>query len=216
MANKDLFDGLSVFASSYVKRFLETHYDALMRTGTARKLMAAGKPTRYGIEAALYALIAYADQHWSPHTPLRRLVREVALDTPAELSKRLVNGFRDEVMGFTAAGEDESTRTLEETLLQLDDSTLGPLLVWLARSTAEERDKFRSVIPTLSDVELQEVARLGPEDLSAYLNSATPSSPNSDAQEPSSRLAQAIKEELDEAHRRVDEQLEARRRRKQS
>ncbi|HRP63653.1 MAG TPA: hypothetical protein PK400_10195 [Phycisphaerales bacterium] len=213
MANKDLLDGMAVFASSYVKRFLEGHYDVLMRTAPARKLMGASKPTRYGIEAALYALVAYADQHWSPRTPLRRLVREVALDTPAELSKRLVNGFREEVMATTGSGKSDTTRSLEQAMLQLDDATLGQLLRWLGESTPQDRERIRTLIPTLSDAELQNLARLAPDDLEVLMRFAEP--PRSQAKKGPSRLSQAIKVELDEANRRVDEQLVARRRRKQ-
>jgi len=210
MADEKLLNGLSIFASSYVKRWMETNYDALMRTAPARKLMESGAPTRYGIEAALYALLAYADQHWSHDTPLRKLVREVAMDAPAEISKRLVNGFREEMLSSFREAAPDTTRSVEQALLELDDATLGALLAWLARVSPEDRARIRSLFGTLSNEELQKIARLSPEDLEALMSASPP------ADKPPSQLGRAIKDELEQAHRRVDERLAARRQRRSS
>jgi len=209
MANEKLLNGLATFASSYVKRWMEANYDALMRAAPARKLMECGKPTRYGIEAALYALLAYADQRWSGNTPMTKFVREVMMDAPSEISKRLVNGFREEAMAPAATGTPEQTKGVEQMLLGLDDATLGPLLAWLARTTPEDRARVRSLLGTLSDEELQKVSRLTPADLDALVNQPPPTA------KPANRLASAIRDELAEAHRRADEQLAAQRTRRQ-
>ena len=211
MAHERLLDGLATFGSSYVKRFLETHYDSLMRTGPARKVMEAGAPTRYGIEAALYALLAYAEQHWSADTPLRSLIREVAMDAPSEISKRLVNGFRDEVLSVGRKGASGEARGVEQALLTLDDETLGALLTWLAEVKPEEMKRVRSLLAKLSDEELEKIARLHPEDVEALLGPPPTPTPIKSP----SRLRQAIKEQLEQGHRRADEQLAARRKRRQ-
>ena len=209
MADTKLLDGMANFASSYAKRFLESHYDALMRTAPARKLMEAGAPTRYGTEAALYALIAYADQHWPKDTPLRKFIRDVAIDAPAEISKRLVNGFREEVLSASRSGDPNQNKSMEQVLLQLDDATLGALLAWLARLGPEERKKTRALLGTLSDAELQKVAQLTPEELTGLVGAApTPA-------KPPSRLSRAIKDELEAAIRRADEELAIRRKGRQ-
>ena len=215
MDNDKLMNGAAVFASGYVKRWLEQHYDALMRTAPARKLMETSAPTRYGIEASMYALLAYVDQHWSTRTPMRTLLRDVAIDAPAELSKRLVNGFREEVLAAAAKEKSEQTRGVERALLQLDDATLGPLLAWLARTTPEERATIRALLATLSDEELRKVARLEPQDLAALLSSSQ-SEKSPPPEKPPSRLAQAIRDELKQAHQRADAQLAARRARRQT
>ena len=207
--DKKLLNGLAIFASGYVKRWMEGNYDALMRTAAARRLMECGKPNRYGIEAALNALFAYADQNWSHDTPLRRLLREVALDAPSEISKRLVNGFRDEVLSGVRENPPEHTKSFEQALLQLDDATLGALLSWLARTTPTDRARLRSLVGTLSDEELGKLARLSPADLEALMGSPPPTDKHP------SRIAGAIKDELEQAHRRVDERLAARRQRRQ-
>jgi hypothetical protein len=210
MADEKLFNGLAIFASSYVKRWMENNYDALMRTAPARKLMECGKPTRYGIEAALYALLAYGDQRWSGDTPLSKFVREVVRDAPSEISKRLVNGFREEVMACVTKGAPDQTKSVEQMLLGLDDAKLGALLAWLARTSPEDRARIRSLLGTLSDEELQRAARLAPADLDALENAPAM------AAKPPSRLARSIGDELEQSHRRVDEKLAARRARRPS
>jgi len=214
MDNDKLMNGAAVFASSYVKRWLEQHYDTLMRTAPARKLIEASAPTRYGIEASMCALLAYVDQHWSTQTPMRTLLRDVAIDAPAELSKRIVNGFRAEVVAAAAKEKSEQTKSVERALLQLDDATLGPLLAWLARTTAEERAKIRSLLAALSDDELRKAAGLEPHDLEVLLTCSSPTEVTQLPEKPPSRLAQAIRDELKQAHQRADEQLAARRSRR--
>lgn len=209
MADEKLLNGLATFASSYVKRWMEANYDALTRTAPARKLMECGKPTRYGIEAALYALLAYADQRWAGDTPMTKFVREVVMDAPSEISKRLVNGFREEAMASAGAGTPDQSKSVEQMLLGLDDATLGALLAWLARTTPENRARVRSLLGTLSDEELQKIARLTQAELEALVNHPRP------AVKSATRLASAIRDELADGHRRADEQLAAQRARRQ-
>lgn len=119
----------AVSSASYVKRRLEQHYDTPMRSEATRKLMEASPPVRYGLEAGMNALIAYVDQHCSTSTPLRTLIREVAVDAPAELSRRLTNEFREEVLAAAANEKSKRDMGVEHTLLLLDDETLGDMLV---------------------------------------------------------------------------------------
>lgn len=210
MAEKKPLDGIAVFASSYIKRFMETHYDTLMRSAPARTLLERNAATRYGIEASLYALLAYADSHWSPRTPLHRMVKGVVMDAPSEISKRLVNGFREEVLSHTPEDLPAPAQSVEQVLLNLDDETLGAMLAWLARTSTKDRARIRSLIATLSDEELQKLVSLTPDALDALINRA-PS-----VEKPPSLLAQTIQDQLKQAHRRADEQLAARRNRSRS
>lgn len=211
MDDGKLKNGAAVFVSSYIKRWLEQHYDTLMRSGSVRKLMEAGAPVRYGIEAGLNALVAYADQHWPADTPLRAMFREVAVDAPAELARRLTNGFREEVLAKAAKEKSEQDRGVEQTLLQLDDETLGHLLTWLAGLSDSERRKVHSHLSDLSTEELSRLAERGPQP-----QEPRPTSEPPPAAKPSSRLAQAMREELARANARLDEQLTARRERRRS
>jgi hypothetical protein len=204
MANEKLLRGLSIFASGYVKRWMETNYDALMRTVPARKLMEADAATRYAIEASLYALLAYAEQHCSADTPLRALLCGVAMDAPSEISMRIVNGFRDQVLSRSPAEPSEAsyqTKSIEQVLLQLDDQTLASLLAWLVEVSPESRMRIQSLMETLSDEELHKALGLTPEGLKALACFSAPPA------KPSSRLCRAIRDEVQQAHRRIDEQL---------
>ena len=216
-----------MFFASYLKRWLEPRYDALMRSAALRPLMNAGAPTRYGVEATLYALTAWMDQRWAPESEMGKLIKEVAKDAPVEISRRMVNAFRDEVLTEARRGnadqysdvDSETAKIIEITLLNLDDETLGPLLVWMARITPEERAKLRPFLGTLSSDEMRRTVRMPPEELASRLADFTSTAGDGETESTGvprspSRFEQAVRAELAEAHRRVDEQLAARRRRK--
>lgn len=213
--------GVATVGASYVKRWLEQHYDTLMSSAAARPLMEAGAPTRYGMEAALYVLTAYVDQQWTPTSVMGRMVREVARDASVEVSRRMINGFREVVLAQTRAERDEGeppaptvARRVEEALLQMDDEALGPLLVWLARIMPEERAKLRAMLAGCGEGDVDRVVSLPTEELAAMLSRFEPGPPLPDAPPPpkSSRFGVMMREKLDRANRRADEQLAARRR----
>jgi len=213
MDRERVITGAARFGSSYVKRWLEHHYDSLMASKVARPMMEAGPVTRYGIEATLYALTAYADAQWTPQSMMGKLIKEVARDAPSEISRRMVNGFREQVIASRSTGQ---ARQVEEALLQMDDDALGPLLVWLARIGPEERAKVREMFAGLSDEEIEDVVSRSPEELAALMSKfePPPQQPATEAkseQPPKrpSRFGKLMREALDDAHQNVDEKLAA-------
>jgi hypothetical protein len=207
MAHEKLLNGLAEFASSYAKRFLEPHYDALAKTVPGRALTNAGAPTRYGIEAALYALLAYADQQWAPTSPFGKMVWEVVMDAPAEISKRIVGGNEQ-----SPPVEDRELVAVEKSIHSLGETDRAALLLWLRRMETEGRAKLRTIIPLLSDDELTRLASMSAADVTALIPSCQADTPP--AEKSRSRFAQAVADELDQANKRLDDRIAARRSRR--
>jgi len=123
----------STFLLSYAKRSMEKGYDMLLESSAARPLLNLEKGPRYGIEALLYALSAFIDHKWKDRTPAQHFLKELAMDAPSEIGKRLVNGFRDSVI----SGRSESAsrnNAIRDALLELEDAELLSILKWYAQS----------------------------------------------------------------------------------
>mgnify|MGYP001564021362 CR=1 FL=1 len=154
--DQSTLNALGVFASGYAKRFLESQYDSLAKTDLGQRLHGLDSRLKYGIEAALYAAMAYAYQRLPMETPIQVFLKELAMDFPSELSKRMING---DIPEGGAVGDCASA-----PLSELDNESLLSLARWLSQMTQEER--------------VHTLARL------AAASAATPSQPCSDVVSP--------------------------------
>lgn len=132
--NPQILDSLAVFASGYAKRMLEGAYDRAFESDLGRKALELPTGARYGAEAGLYALMAFADAKVKESSPLGRFFKEVAMDLPSEISKRLINGARHEISEQKASLE--SDRAVIEALRGLDDDSFARVAQWVRESIA--------------------------------------------------------------------------------
>ncbi len=154
-----LKNAAAVFASGYVKRWMEGNYDRLMTTESGQRLQALDDRVKYVLEAGAYALMAFADQHLSADTPLKRLIREISLDAAPELSKRMVNGVREKL---STSQPGAANHEVAQALLKLGDDDLGALLAWLSNLTPEKRAAMVKPLSSLSGDDLKRFATLSP------------------------------------------------------
>lgn len=121
---------------------MEARYDAIMLSPAGRKLMELDQRQRYVIEAGLYALMAYVEERWTPESPVLRGVKKVAVDAPPEVAKRLVNGFREQVVADLDGDVTEERREVISSLLALNDEDLFSFATWMASSSPQERRRL--------------------------------------------------------------------------
>lgn len=181
-------EALAVFASGYGKRMMEAQYDRLMRSSVGVGALALPAQTRYGLEAALYALMAFTDARAQTNTALGRFFKEVALDPPPEIAKRLVNGARHDLEGTRLAASSDSERAVAVALHELDDATLARLAMW-ARTPANAA--VREGLPDALAREMRAVTN------------AEGEKPNSDIDDPILDKAGGLNDWLVRARRRL-------------
>lgn len=154
MRNEKILNGLAVFSSGYMKRWMEGHfYDRIFETELGEKLTTLDKRAKYGIEFGLNLLTAFFDEKLSEDTALKRFVKEVGIDAGPEISKRLINAKEQLSKNATSPEEKE----IVSMLLQLEGKTLIQLLNWLYDIEATERAE---VLKQVSGLPLDEVAKL--------------------------------------------------------
>lgn len=142
---------LPTFAANYVKRFLEKAYDRVFQTKTGAWLASLSPGKKYGAEFALYALTAFFDSRLAENTKLKKFVKEVGIDVAPEISKRMINGVREEVI-LSAVSPAE--KGLADLLLSLEDKELIELLRWLYEKEASEKRNLLSLISLLSSEQI--------------------------------------------------------------
>ncbi|MBT9171613.1 MAG: hypothetical protein DDT18_02001 [Actinobacteria bacterium] len=154
MIDPKKLDGLTTFSAGYLKRWLEGNlYDRIFKTELGEKLKSLDKKARYGIEFGLNLLTAFFDQKLADDTALKKFVKEVGIDVGPEISKRLINNTKEQLINNATTQEEKE---LVNVLLELEDQTLIDLLNWLYDIEATER---ASVLKQLSRLSLDEVMR---------------------------------------------------------
>lgn len=155
MLNKKILNGLAVFSSAYLKRWMEAHfYDSIFETQFGERLKNLDKKAKYGIEFGLNLLTAFFDQKLSEDTALKKFVKQVGIDAGPEISKRLINNAKEQLSKNVKSPEEKE---LVGVLLQLEGRTLIDLLDWLYDT---EETKRAEVVKQLSRLSLDEVAKL--------------------------------------------------------
>ncbi|MEK6590738.1 MAG: hypothetical protein AABZ11_08700 [Nitrospinota bacterium] len=136
-------------------------YDKIFKTELGEKLKGLDKKVRYGIEFGLNLLTAFFDQKLAEDTALKRFVKEIGIDAGPEISKRLVNNTKEQLIINAKSPEEKEMVNL---LLELEDKTLIDLLNWLYDMGATERTETLKQLSRLSFDEVMRFAKLKPED----------------------------------------------------
>ncbi len=170
---------LSTFSGTYFRRWMEQHYDRLFTVDALRPLTNLDKRTRYGIEAGLYALMAYIEPLLPSRTNLQSVFREFVLDATPEIGRRLVRDYgetmntaplpseasqaaarrliRDcrETLNTAPLPSEPSQAAAREILVEMDDGELLELLRWFSKATPEQRAELRAGRATLPEEAIQ-------------------------------------------------------------
>jgi len=159
MDKETLLRGGAVFGSCYIKRWLEGRYDQLMDLPAVAKLKALSTGTKFGIEAILYALTAFAEQRFSDQSPLGLMAKTVLMDAAPEIASRLMKDARTDLTTASSPGSGfgQSEQSVASKLLamengallgiltsieDMDDATRARFLSFAANATKEELTKF--------------------------------------------------------------------------
>jgi hypothetical protein len=208
MLNPRFTHALSVFSSGYVKRWMENNYDRLMMTAPGRRLMDLDQKTRYAIEAVLYAVMVAGEQALPDGSAVQWLIKEVLLDAPPEVAKRLVNGFRDDYVHQSAHAPSSVVRNTDNLLLQLSPDQLKSILTWCATLPPEEMARYREVLLAMSKEQLAVLASLGDSERRGFLSLVAPGPQRKDRCERSPELQgriDAARQRIQEEHRLLRE-----------
>jgi hypothetical protein len=99
MLNKKTLNGIAVFAAGYAKRWMEGHlYDRVLETKFGQKFKTLDKKAIYGFEFGLNFLTTILDQKFNDDTAIKKFIKEVGMDAASELSKRLINGIKKDMV----------------------------------------------------------------------------------------------------------------------
>ena len=145
---------LPVFAANYAKRFMEHVYDEAFQTSFGQRLAAMGKSRKYTVEFALNLLSAFFEDRLAENTKLAKFVKEVGIDAAPEISKRLINGVKGEIL---ASAKTEEEKELAQILFRLEDKELFEALNWLYEKSASEK---AIILSQLSLMSAEQTARL--------------------------------------------------------
>jgi len=151
------FDGLlsklvriwPTFLSGIVKRLLEYVYDKGFESPLGRRTS-----KKHTVEVFLNLLNALFDDQLAENTKLKKFLKEVGIDAAPEISKRMFNGIREEIL---ASAKTDKEKDVAQVLLGLEDKELIPLLNWLYETPASERMKISGYLSLMS---AEQIARL--------------------------------------------------------
>jgi hypothetical protein len=160
----------AILGASYIKRWLEARYDTLMALPALARLKAASPGVKYGIEAMLYALTAYAEQNVSDRSPLGLMVKAVLMDAAPEISARLLKDARAELAAEVSAPGQPTQQSVARKLLALDDAELFSILTSLEEMDEATRAKFLAFASGASPDELKRFGSLPSDRRNGLLN----------------------------------------------
>lgn len=162
MVDQQILNGLATFSAGYMKRWLEGNiYDKMFKTELGEKLENLDKKAKYAIEFGLNLLNIFFDQKLAEDTALKKFVKEVVEDTAPEVSKRLINNTKEQLISNAKSAKQKE---LLNVLLELEDKTLIELLNWLYDIDATGREEVKNRLSRLSIDEMMRLAQLTPED----------------------------------------------------
>lgn len=175
MNHEEGLDAASTFLGGYVKRWMEANYDRLMLTQAGQAARSYDVRVRYAIEAGLYGLLVLMNKQLPESTPLERLVKEVLLDAPPEVAKRLINGAVHAIPDLSAENGGPALRRL----LGLHESRVSAFLSWIGALEPRQRSQVLTLLGALRPDELTAFLSLTPTALEQFvaasaLESSTP------------------------------------------
>ncbi|MEI6702630.1 MAG: hypothetical protein WCL71_03725 [Deltaproteobacteria bacterium] len=155
MNTDKLSEAGAVFASSYIKRWLEKYYTEMMTWPVFQKVKDLGPTAKYVIEAGLFALTGYVSTKLDPKNPLTTTLVEVFKDAAPEITSRLMTDVRSGLSEERTLAA-SPYQSVASKMLGLDDTSLLSLLAWL--ETADEPSR-KAFVTFAKNHEAQELTR---------------------------------------------------------
>ncbi len=168
MADDKLKYRLAYGAASATKILLERVYDALFRTHVGETLQRSGGASKATMTAALILAGMALDERLDESSAAKRYARELILDFPSEVARRVVNGDikpRSESGGGDAGGSLRSAPmiSLIERILAINgDEKREEFVRFLDTLTPEQKATAKRKFRSLLAEDLQRFATLTP------------------------------------------------------
>lgn len=201
LSDPDLRKAMVIFASGYSKRMAAPYYAKLLETDLGRQAMRLNWASKLTIEAVLNGVVAYVatKENAVVTSPFREFLWEMLKDAPSELSRQLL---ADTVVepGRVDTRRSELKETPRETG-EIPAKGGDEFITWLDGTTKGEREEMLRVLMTFDPKETRETT-IGPPPKTPTTPIASRSPQNRSAHLPTSVLT-----DLDDAHRRLDEEL---------
>lgn len=162
-----------MLSSGIFKRLLEDvytdAYNKLLATKFGQKLKEAGVFEKYSAELLLNALAATADQIIPEKGFFLKAFKETLVDSAAEISKRIINGMKEEGVQIEYdSSTEEFNRELSSIFGKVNVDDLPKILSWIYSIKDPVRSKVLKQLSRLSPQELKSLSALSPEDLEKY------------------------------------------------
>lgn len=156
MSREEQLELVATFLTGYAKRLMEGAYDRLLVGSVGEHISRLEPGVMYGMEAALYALMAGMGK-WMPEAgPLQRAIKSVAMDAPPEVAKRLINGIAPATPrvcgGESGHGKNE--------LLDMPAEEVTDFLAWYAGLAEASQNLLLKVMDGFQPGELAAFVRL--------------------------------------------------------
>ena len=161
----NLKDWLVSVGSGYGRRFAEPGYDKIAEMPFFQKLKQQSKTVKSFLEFFSNSLTGFLDQIVDDATPLRKLIKEIFMDSSSELNKRLMNGEPAKKLLAENIGKISDSREQDflAILLTIDEKELAPFLEQLLMMTKDERLDLVKSLRDMSAENMLRFAGMSPE-----------------------------------------------------
>ena len=152
---------LAYGVASATKILLEGVYDKLFQTPVGTEMREASASTKTALASALLLSGVVLDQRLADDSPAKRFAKELILDFPSEIAKRLVNGTTNSEREPRAS--DGSSQTLFARILAIENEvSRDEFIRWLTTLTQEQRQAAKNQFHKELAVDLERFANLSP------------------------------------------------------
>lgn len=159
------------FGSAYGRRMMEPYYDKIAQTEFFKIFKDQEGSVKKIIEAANNALTAFLDQKIDDVSPLRKLIKEIFMDSSSELNKRMINGDPVKKMLWERAGKMNSKDlNFLSVLLAMEEEKLKPFLEWLISMSEAEKEEILKILKTFSAEDMENFSGMKQEMKEIFLN----------------------------------------------
>ncbi|MEK7203842.1 MAG: hypothetical protein AAB627_02055 [Patescibacteria group bacterium] len=196
------------FVANYTKRLAESGYDELFKTSFFRWLVSLSPWKKYSIETILYVITTVLDQRLPENSLFREYAKQVVLDAAPEISKRMVNGARDELAVLMGTARNPEEKEFLSVVLSLGDDDISGLIRWLSH-TELERESILHQLSGLPEEQKLKFLRLSDENKEKLMEFF---GPKEEAEQKSSEQSRRILGLIADDINKLSERLEKSRR----
>jgi len=143
----------SSIGAGFVRTELERPYDGIADQAYFKKIQEMPKSIRFAIKTLLYVGGAGVDKYVDEKTPIRKFFKDIAIDFPSEMAKRIESKTDTEIKTLF------QNKSLAKILLDLDNN----VLIELSELDDEERKRVIEELSKLEENELEKFIQLLPE-----------------------------------------------------